>query len=302
MHRNKNIIRGNGISDRAFDILANLFLGLFTLIIFYPLYFTVIASISDPDYIGLGEVVLLPKGLNFDGYIAVFQDNRIWTGYLNSFMYAILGTFFSVSFTLITAYPLSRASMKGRRPIMLLFTVTMFLSGGMIPSYIVIEKLGLINTVWSIVLPSAMSAYNLIITRTFLESSIPDALYESASIDGCGQGHFFFHILLPLSKPIIAVLVLFAVVLMWNQYLNPMLYLIDEELYPLQVILRSILVVNTDMSYVNMEDVEAMIEAMKLADKMKYSLIIVASLPVVCLYPLIQKHLVKGMMIGSVKE
>lgn len=288
------------MSDRVFDIVSCVVMGIFTLIIMYPIYFVLIASISDPAKIGAGEVFLIPKGINIDGYKAVFRDGKIWGGYLNSLLYAIIGTLISVSATICAAYPLSRSELRGRKPIMFYFTLTMFVSGGMIPTYIVIDRLHLMNTIWAIVLPTAVTAYNLIITRTFLQSTIPNELYEAASIDGCGQVHFFFRILLPLSKPIIAVLVLFSVVSMWNQYMQPMLYLSDHEMYPLQVILRGILVQNTaDVSMI--EDLERIREQMQLAEKIKYALIIVASAPVVAIYPLVQKHLVKGMMIGSVK-
>ena len=299
MKRNTKSVPG-GLSDKAFNIVICVLLGLFALAILYPLYFVVIASISDPAAIGAGEVILWPKGLNIDGYRAVFQDSKIWTGYLNSFLYAVLGTTICVTLTVSAAYPLSRAEFRGRKYIMMFFTLTMFVSGGMIPAYIVINNLHLMNTIWSIVLPSAVTAYNLIITRTFIQSSLPNELYEAAAIDGCGQGRFFFQILLPLVKPIIAVLVLFSVVNMWNQYMQPMLYLSDQTKYPLQVILRGVLVQNTaDISM--LDDMDALLDQMKLAEKIKYALIIIASAPVVALYPLVQKHLVKGVMIGSVK-
>ncbi len=289
-----------GLSDHAFDVISCLLMGLFTVIIMYPLYFVLIASISDPAKIGAGEVFLWPKGLNIDGYAAVFRDSKIWSGYLNSFLYALLGTLISVSATVCAAYPLSRPELRGRKAFIMYFTITMFVSGGMIPTYIVIDRLHLMNSIWAIVLPVSVTAYNLIITRTFLESTLPNELYEAAAIDGCGQVKFFYRILLPLSVPIIAVLVLFSVVQMWNQYMQPMLYLSNHEMYPLQVVLRSILVQNTaDIGMI--EDVEALAEQMKLAEKIKYALIIIASAPVVALYPLVQKHLVKGMMIGSVK-
>lgn len=287
-----------GLSDRTFDMIACILMGLFTIIIMYPLYFVLIASISDPAKIGAGEVFLLPKGLNIDGYVAVFRDSEIWSGYFNSFLYAVVGTLISVSATVCAAYPLSRPELRGRKTIMMFFTITMFVSGGMIPTYIVIDQLHLMNTIWAIVLPVSVTAYNLIITRTFLQSTLPNELYEAAAIDGCGHVKFFYRILVPLSVPIIAVLVLFSVVNMWNQYMQPMLYLDDN--YPLQVILRGILVQNTaDITMI--EDVEQFTEQMKLAEKIKYALIIIASAPVVALYPLVQKHLVKGMMIGSVK-
>ncbi|MFR1356641.1 MAG: carbohydrate ABC transporter permease [Ruthenibacterium lactatiformans] len=287
-------------SDRMFNIILYTMMGLFAMIILYPLYFVVIASISDPMLIGSGEVFFLPKGLNIDGYKAILQDEKIYSGYYNSFLYAIVGTLIGVSATIAAAYPLSRPNLRGRKPIILYFTLTMFLNGGMIPTYIVIDELGLMNSIWAIVLPTAVTAYNLIIARTFLETTIPNELYEASSIDGCGHVRFFFRILLPLSTPIIAVLVLFSIVRMWNQYMNPMLYLQDQAKYPLQVVLRNILIQNTaDIG--SIDDALQLVEQMKLAEKIKYALIIVASVPVIAIYPFVQKHLVKGMMIGSVK-
>lgn len=292
--------RGMGLSDKVFDRVSVIIMSAFTLVIIYPIFFVLIASISDPNYIANGEVFFLPKGLNVDGYKAIFKDGKIWSGYYNSFLYAVLGTLIGVSATVCAAYPLSRPNLRFRKPLMLFFTVTMFINGGMIPTYIVIDKLHLMGTIWSIVLPTAVTAYNLIITRTFLQSTLPNELYEAAEIDGCGHVRFFFRILVPLSTPIIAVLVLFAIVQMWNQYMQPMLYLSEQEMYPLQVVLRGILVQNTaDVSMI--EDAAMISEQMKLAEKIKYALIIIASLPVISIYPLVQKHLVKGMMIGSVK-
>ena len=292
--------RGMGLSDKVFDRVSVIIMSAFTLVIIYPIFFVLIASNSDPNYIANGEVFFLPKGLNVDGYKAIFKDGKIWSGYYNSFLYAVLGTLIGVSATVCAAYPLSRPNLRFRKPLMLFFTVTMFINGGMIPTYIVIDKLQLMGTIWSIVLPTAVTAYNLIITRTFLQSTLPNELYEGAEIDGCGHVRFFFRILVPLSTPIIAVLVLFAIVQMWNQYMQPMLYLSEQEMYPLQVVLRGILVQNTaDVSMI--EDAAMISEQMKLAEKIKYALIIIASLPVISIYPLVQKHLVKGMMIGSVK-
>lgn len=300
MKCSKDSTEGMGLSDKAFDRISAIFMGAFTLIILYPVFFVLIASISDPNYIANGEVFFWPKGLNVDGYSAVFKNGKVWSGYYNSILYAFLGTLISVSATVCAAYPLSRPNLRFRKPLMLFFTITMFINGGMIPTYIVIDKLHLMGTIWAIVLPTAVTAYNLIITRTFLQSTLPNELYEAAEIDGCGQIRFFTRILVPLSTPIIAVLVLFSVVQMWNQYMQPMLYLSDQSMYPLQVVLRGILVQNTaDVSMI--EDAAMISEQMKLAEKIKYALIIIASVPVIAIYPLVQKHLVKGMMIGSVK-
>lgn len=286
-------------TDKIFTAGIYVILGIITFLVLYPLYFVIIASISDPKEIAAGAVMILPKGFNAEGYITVFKDSRIMTGYFNSFYYATVGTFVSVTVTMFVAYPLSRKEFKGRGVIMFLFTITMFFSGGMIPTFITIRNYGLINKVWAIVLPGAATVFNVIISRTFIQTTIPNELKEAADMDGCNNFYYFFKILVPLAKPIIAVLALNAVVRHWNSYLPPLLYMKDEAKYPLQVILRSILLQNqaNDIAL----DAESVMSQYELAEKLKYSLIIVASIPVLCIYPFIQKHLVKGMMLGSIK-
>lgn len=286
--------------DKAFHAFTCLLLGLLSVIIAYPLYFVAIASISDPQYIAMGEVVFLPKGLNVDGYAAVFEDPSILTGYLNSFLYALVGCMITLTVTLLAAYPLARRDLRGGSLIMMIFTFTMFFKGGMLPTYLVIQKLGMLNTIWSLVLPTAATAYNLLITRTYIRTSVPGEIEEAAAIDGCGHARYFVQILLPLCTPIIAVLALYSAVSHWNSYMAPLLYIRDESRYPLQIILRSILVQNSANDAMMM-DSDSYIEMAKLAEKIKYALIIVASVPVLCLYPFLQKYLVKGMMVGSVK-
>lgn len=296
---NKDNLNKATKGDKTFDIVSYIFLLLFTILIFYPIYFVIIASFSDPTYIATGEVLIAPKGFNVDGYGEVFKNEMILSGYMNSFLYAIVGTVINLFVTLFAAYPLARKGLRGKTVIMIYFTITMFINGGMIPNYINLQNLGLIDTMWAIVLPGAVSVYNIIIARTYLQSSIPKDLNEAASIDGCGHIRYFFSMVMPLSGPIIAVLILFSAVGLWNSYMAPMLYLSDNAKYPLQVVLRSILIQNqTDIM---IEDSEALIEQLKLAEKMKYSLIIIASIPVLMLYPLVQKHLVKGIMLGSLK-
>ncbi len=286
--------------DKRFGAVVTALLLLLSLLILYPLYFVVIASFSDPQLIATGKVLLLPKGLNVDGYEAIFQDESVLTGYLNSLYYAALGSAVTLAATLCAAFPLAKRDFRGRRVIMLLFTVTMFFNGGMIPTYLVIQKMGLLNSVWALVLPGAVTAYNVLITRTFITTSIPEEMSEAAAIDGCGHALYFIRILTPLSAPIIAVLVLFSAVGHWNSYMPPLLYISDKAKYPLQLVLRAILVQNS-ASDAMMMDNDSYVEMAKLAEKVKYALIIVASVPVLALYPFLQRYLVKGMMVGSVK-
>ena len=286
-------------ADKIFVAIVYIILGIVAFLVLYPLYFVIIASISDPKEIAAGAVVLLPKGFNAEGYITVFKDPSIMTGYANSIYYSSLGTLVSVLVTLFIAYPLSRKEFMGRGFIMFLFTVTMFFGGGMIPTFITVRNYGLINKVWALVLPGAAGVFNVIIARTFIQTTIPNELKEAADMDGCNNFYFFFRILVPLAKPIIAVLALNALVRHWNSYLPPLLYMRDDSRYPLQVVLRSILIQHeaNDIAL----DAESLMSQYELAEKLKYSLIIVASIPVLCIYPFIQKYLVKGMMLGSIK-
>lgn len=286
--------------DLIFDIIAYAFLGAVLLIIVYPLYFVTIASVSDPYAVLNGEVVVLPKGLNIDSYIRIFQDKNIWTGYANTFLYTILGTLLNVALTMTIAYPLSRKYFSGRKTIMTLLLITMYFSGGMIPTYLLVNSLHLRDTLWVMIFLGAISVYNVIITRTFLESNITSELEEAASIDGASQLHFFFKMVLPLSKSILAVLVLYYAVAHWNDYMRGMIYLNSAKKYPLQLVIRSILI-QTQMIDTNSIDVEEIAARMKLAEAMKYGVIIVSSVPVLVLYPFIQKYFVKGVMIGAVK-
>lgn len=294
-----NIIKRSR-EDLIFDIITYSFLGVVLLIIAYPLYFVTIASVSDPYAVLNGEVILLPKGLNVDSYIRIFQDKNIWTGYANTFLYTVLGTLLNVALTMAIAYPLSRKYFSGRKTIMTLLLITMYFSGGMIPTYLLVNSLHLRDTFWVMIFLGAISVYNVIITRTFMESNITSELEEAASIDGASQLHFFFKMVLPLSKSILAVLVLYYAVAHWNDYMRGMIYLNSAKKYPLQLVIRSILI-QTQMIDTNSIDVEEIDARMKLAEAMKYGVIIVSSVPVLVLYPFIQKYFVKGVMIGAVK-
>lgn len=287
-------------SDKIFDGIVLVLLTLLLIMVLYPLIYIVSASFSSASAVSTGKVILLPVDFSLEGYKAVFENKDIWLGYKNTIIYTVCGTFINVSVTLMAAYPLSRKDLKGKGFFTFFFTFTMLFGGGMIPNYILVRDLHLMNTRWAILLPGALSVYNMIVARTFIQGNIPNELLEASQLDGCSDTKYFFKIILPLSKAVIAVLVLFYGVGHWNAYFNAFLYLNDKALYPLQTFLREILVNNTiDMN--SFADPSLMEAKQGLADLLKYSLIIVASAPVLCVYPFAQKYFVKGVMIGSVK-
>lgn len=286
--------------DLIFDIINTIVLGLVFFIVAYPLYFVVIASISDPYAVLNGEVLLFPKGLNIDSYIKIFADSQIWRGYANSIAYTFVGTILNVALTMTVAFPLSRRYFSGRKVITTIMLITMYFSGGLIPTYLLVKSLGLRDTFGVMVLLGAVSVYNVIIARTFLESNIGDELEEAAEIDGCSKLRFFLSMVLPLSKAIIAVLVLYYAVAHWNDYMRGLIYLNTADKYPLQLVIRSILI-QTQMAAQDSTDIADIDARMKLAEAMKYGVIIISTLPTLVLYPFIQKHFVKGVMIGAVK-
>ncbi|QWU17260.1 putative aldouronate transport system permease protein [Paenibacillus sophorae] len=286
-------------SDIAFDVVNFIVLGGFTLMILYPLYFIVIASISDPNQIYAGNVWLWPKSITFDGYRRIFSDNTIWIGYRNSLFYAALAAVISSVLTVMAAYPLSRKDLYGRNVFMMIFVVTLFFNGGIIPTYLLVKDLHMINTIWAVVLPGAVDAFAIIIARTFFQS-LPDELREAAAIDGCTNLRYIWSVVVPLSKPIIAVLVLLAVVRQWNGFFDALIYVNDSHLYPLQLILRNILIQNQPSGDM-LTDITTLVAQQKVTELIKFGVIIVAALPLLTLYPLLQRYFVKGVMIGSVK-
>ncbi|MCM3575588.1 carbohydrate ABC transporter permease [Mesobacillus subterraneus] len=286
--------------DRVFDLINVILVAIITVMVIYPLYFIVIASISDPNMIYAGKVWLWPKEITFEGYERIFRDNKIWIGYKNSIIYTFVGTIVNVSFTLMAAYALSRKDLYGRNIIMVFFLFTMFFSGGLIPTYLVVKNLGLLNTMWALILPKAVAVWNVIVARTYFQTTIPDELLEAAKIDGCTNAKFFWKIVLPLSKPIVAVMVLFYAVGHWNSYFDALIYLNNENLYPLQLILRNILIQNESAAQM-VRDVSSYAAQQRVAELIKYGVIIVASVPLLIVYPFVQKYFVKGVMIGGVK-
>ena len=286
--------------DLIFDSVNYFLMGLIILLTAYPLYFVVIASFSDPVHVMAGKVWLTPSGATLEGYHRIIRDSSIWLGYRNSIFYTVTATSLSVLCTLLGAYALSRKDLVGRRIIMQLIIFTMIFSGGLIPRYLTVKNLGLINTVWALILPAAIGAYNLTIARSFFESTIPDELLDAARIDGCTNRKFFVSVVLPLSSALIAVMVLFYGVGNWNEFFDAMIFLDNKKLFPLQLILRGILIQSQAQASM-VDDIQSVEAAVRAAEQIKYGIIIVASIPVLVLYPVLQKYFVKGVMIGSIK-
>jgi putative aldouronate transport system permease protein len=286
--------------DKIFTVLIYLILSLVLIIILYPLIYVVAASFSDPQAVINGEVTLFPVRPTLRGYAAVFQNRKILSGFANSLFYLVVGTIINLVMTMLCAYPLSRKEFSARSKLSMFFVFTMYFSGGMVPSYILVNKLGMINTRWALLIPMAMSTYNMIICRTYIVNSIPDELYEASQIDGCTPFKYMMYVIVPLCKPILAVLTLYYGVSRWNDYFTAMLYLYDEKLQPLTIVMREILIMGkVDMTQIT--DASAASKLQGLSELLKFSTIVVACVPVMLLYPMIQKHLVKGVMVGSVK-
>ncbi len=286
--------------DRIFYGVVNAVLALLLVITIYPLIYILSSSFSSPAAVTTGKVVLWPVSFSFRGYEAVFDYNSVFVGYRNTIFYTLLGTAVNVSLTLLAAYPLARSSLPGRKFFTFLFTFTMLFDGGLIPNYLLMRDLHIINTVWVMVIPGAISAYNLIVTRTFIQSNVPSELLEAAEIDGCSDFRFFFSILLPLSKAVVAVITLYYAVVHWNAYFKALIYLHDAKLYPLQIYLREILVMNSvDTEMISDPSLQEEMQGM--ADLLKYSLIVVSSAPIMMIYPFLQRYFIQGVMIGSLK-
>jgi putative aldouronate transport system permease protein len=267
------------------------------------LVYIVSASISNPQLVNSGQVVLLPKEITFEGYQRVFQNRDIWVGYRNTVFYTVAGTFINLLLTLPCAYALSRKGVPAKNVAMALFVFTMFFNGGLIPTYLLVRDLDILNTVWAILLPNAVAVWNLIVSRTFFQMNFPSELEEASQIDGASHFVIFFRVALPLSLPLVAVMGLFYAVGHWNQYFNAMIYLSDRNLFPLQVFLREILVLQEMMTQMMMDGVDekTLAEQAKVADIIKYAVMVVSALPLLLVYPFIQRFFVKGILIGSLK-
>lgn len=271
------------------------------ILVAYPLYYVLIASISDPYEVYAGKTFLLPSKITFEGYKRVFKENSIAGGYLNSIYYTVLGTVVSVALVLTTGYCMSKKTLPFRRAIMIFYVITMYVGGGLIPTYLVVSKMHMLNSVWALILPGGVSVYNVIVTRTFFETSIPQELYEAASIDGSGNIRTFVKIALPLAKPIIAVMVIFTMVAYWNDWFTALIYMQEKADIQLQLVLRQILIQSQAMASMmgNMDGGYA--EANKLTELIKFASIVVGSVPMLIAYPFVQKYFEKGFMAGAVK-
>ena len=299
IHASKaGMIRG----DRSFHIANTALLSIILLIVAYPLVYVISCSFSSAYAVVTNRVWLWPVDVTLDGYKAVFEHPLIMTGYLNSLLYMVGGTAVNITLLLLCGFPLSRKDLPGAKFWTLYFMLTMFFNGGMIPNYLLVKNLGLMNSRWALIIPFAFSAYNMVIVRTFFKSNLPEDLLEAANIDGCGDIRFFVQIALPLAKPVIAVMVLLHGIGHWNGYMRALLYVSDSSKFTLQLVLRDILMLNNMpaemLAQMGDQKLDEMRNAMEL---IRYSVIIVGSLPVLILYPFVQKYFVKGIMIGSIK-
>lgn len=290
--------------DVFFDGVVFVVLTLILVVVAYPLYWVIISSISDPSAVSGGKVVWYPIGFTMKGYLEVFKNSAVMRGFMNSIIYTVCGVCINLVVTLPTAYALSRDRFSGKKIVTIFYMITMFFGGGLIPTYLVIKNMQMLNSMWALILPGCLSVYNMIVARTFFKTNISEELYEAAEIDGCTQAQFFFRVALPLSAAVIAILVLYYGVGHWNSYFSALVYISDSDKYPLQLVLRNILITNeTALSQTATTEAAraALREKQQIIDVMKYSLIIISSIPVLVLYPFIQKHFVKGVMIGSLK-
>lgn len=299
-NKKASLLIRDSMGDRVFMAIVYIMLVVIFLLVLVPLVYVVSASFSSPAAVVAGDVWLWPVDPTLKGYEAVFKNPKIGTGFLNSFIYMFCGTVINLVMTMFCAYPLSRKEFRARNVLTAVFVFTMYFSGGMMPTYLVVQKLGLIDTRWVMILPVAMSVWNVILCRTYIVSSIPDSLYEAASIDGCTPFKFLLRVCVPLSTPILAVLALYYGVGHWNAYFNALIYLNSTRLQPLQIVLREILVLNK-VDPAMIADARELSAKQGLTDLLKYSAIVVASVPVMCIYPFVQKYFVKGIMIGAVK-
>mgnify|MGYP001011610470 CR=1 FL=1 len=296
----KNTLIKDSAGDRVFMLVVYLLLIAVLLVVLLPLVYVISASFSSPAAVVAGDVWLLPVNPTLRGYEAVFKNPKIGTGFLNSFIYMTCGTAINLVMTMLCAYPLARKEFRARNALTAMIVFTMYFSGGMIPSYMVVQKLGLIDKRLAMLLPSALSVWNVILCRTYIATTIPDSLYEAASLDGCTPIKFLARVVVPLSAPILAVLALYYGVGHWNTYFNALIYLNSARLHPLQIVLREILVLNK-VDPTMIADARELSAKQGLTDLLKYSVIVVASVPVMCIYPFVQKYFIKSVMIGAVK-
>jgi putative aldouronate transport system permease protein len=285
--------------DGTFGVLNQIILGIGFVLCLYPLYFVVIASFSDPNMVNVGKVILFPRGLTLDGYREVLAYSPLWKGYLNTLIYTVSGTLISASMTISAGYALSRKDMPGRNFFTIFFSFTMIFSGGLIPRFLLVKNLGMINTMWAMVLPNAVIVFYLIMARSFFQSTIPQDLIDAAKIDGCGNLRFFFTNVIPLSSAIIAIVCLYYAVFQWNSFFDAFLFLSNRDKHPIQLVLRDLIIQNESASMET--DPMAADEKQRLANLIKYGAIVFSTLPILMFYPFLQRYFVKGVMIGSIK-
>lgn len=294
--KKKKALSGDKIVNIVFYIIAIVMI----LLIVYPLWFVIIASFSNPADVANGEVWFWPKQWDLSGYKELFKQEQLWTSYGNTILYTLVGTLIALGVNIPAGYALSRKDLAGKKLINVFYLIPMFVSGGLIPTYIVVKNFGLLNSFWVMVLPFSVSTYNIIVARTFFKSSLPETLWEAAQIDGCGTIRYFFQFALPLSKAVLAVIGLWTAVGLWNSWFNALIYIQDEALQPLQLLLRRILISN--QSLLGAATGTMAQELRQLSDMMKYASIVISTLPIMCLYPFLQKYFNQGVMIGAVKE
>ena len=288
-------------SDQIWNVFSILFASIVLILCLYPLYFVLIASVSDPTMVNSGKVILFPKGITFSAYKFILAEKDIWIGYRNTILYTVGSVLVGAAITIPAAYALSRKDLVGKNVVLKFLTFLMFFNGGLIPTYIIVNKLHLLNTAAILIILNCVTVQNIIVARTFFISNIPDELLEAASLDGCGNLQFFYKIVLPLSKSIIAVIVLYIAVWQWNSYFNALIYTTNRNLQPLQMVLRDILIQGQNLN-IGEEMDAAMIEYLvEIANLIKYGVIVMAIVPILCFYPFVQKYFEKGVLVGSVK-
>jgi putative aldouronate transport system permease protein len=286
-------------TDRIFLFCVYLLLSVFLLVVLLPLLYIVASSFSSPEAVSSGRVLFWPVDFSLRGYNAVFQNPQIVQGYLNSLFYTVVGTIVSVTMTIAIAYPMSRRTLVGRNVVMTAILFTMLFTGGLIPTYLVVQSVGLLDTRWALIIPQAIGVWQVIIARTYFRTAIPDELVEASQLDGCGDLRFLWSVVIPLAKPMIAVVALMYAIMQWNSYFDALIYLKNPDLFPLQLVLRNILILNTTGG--GAVDASVVIQRQQLADLLKYSLIVVASVPVLLIYPFVARYFTKGILIGAVK-
>lgn len=288
--------------DKLFDMFIVFLFVILMLAIIYPLYWVVIASVSNPNAVNVGHVLFLPKGLNVLGYKLIFRYRQIWSGYRNTIVYTGLGTILSVTVTMLAGYALSRRDLAGKNLFAIFFVITLFFNGGLIPTFLVVKDLGMLNTIWAMIVPGAVSAFNILIARAFFYSGIPEELLEAARVDGCGDFRFFWSVVLPLSTPIVVVLAVFTSVGVWNSYVPALIYLTNQSLYPLQMVLRELLILNqTQSNMLDLLNVQSIQQQQLIAEEIQYGVVVVASIPMMMVYPFLMKYFSKGITLGAVK-